>query len=207
MRSRSDRRTALFVAALALSAGPALAEDGPQTGAPGWGFGTAIDESALAAWNIDIRTVDGQGLPAGRGTARAGQAVFAAKCATCHGERAEGGPMYGPMVGGIGSFATKKRVLTPGSMYPYAPILFDYIRRAMPMDAPQSLTNDEVYAVSAYILQLNGLIGEDEVLDASSVPAIEMPNRDGFILDDRPDTHAIRCLSDCTAPITFESGG
>ncbi len=114
-------------------------------------FGKPVSESDLAAWNIDIRTPDGQGLPAGRGSVAQGQQVYAAKCAACHGADAKGGPVFGTMVGGIGSFKGSPRVLTPGSMYPYAPILFDYIRRSMPMDRPQTLTNDEVYALSAYL--------------------------------------------------------
>src|SRR5262249_21854820 len=106
---------------------------------------------------------------------------------------AKGGPVYGPMVGGIGSFTTTTRVLTPGS----APILFDYIRRAMPMDRPLTLTANEVYAVSAYILHLNGLVPADAVMDPTSMPKVRMPNRDGFIPDDRPDTHSTRCMKDC----------
>ena len=98
---------------------------------------------------------------------------------------------------GIGSFTTNTRVLTPGSMYPYAPILFDYIRRAMPMDKPLSLTANEVYAVSAYILNLNGLVSVDAVMDQTSMPKVQMPNRNGFIVDDRPDTHAVRCMTNC----------
>ena len=94
------------------------------------------------------------------------------------------------MVGGVGSFVTEKRRLTPGSMYPYASILFDYIRRSMPMTAPQSLSNDEVYALTAYIYALNELVAQDAVLDANSLAAIDMPNRDGFIVDDRPDAAA-----------------
>jgi len=101
------------------------------------------------------------------------------------------------MVGGIGSFTTNARVLTPGSMYPYAPILFDYVRRAMPMDRPQSLTNEEVYAVSAYLLHLNGLVPADAVLDAKTLVAVQMPNRNGFMVDDRPDTGAQRCMTNC----------
>jgi S-disulfanyl-L-cysteine oxidoreductase SoxD len=89
------------------------------------------------------------------------------------------------------------RVLTPGSMYPYAPILFDYIRRTMPMNEPQSLTNDQVYALAAYILNVNSLVPEDAVMDAQSLPKVTMPNRDGFLLDDRPDTAAKRCMSYC----------
>jgi len=123
--------------------------------------------------------------------------VYEAKCVACHGPEAKGGAMYGTMVGGIGSFTTNTRVLTPGSMYPYAPILFDYVRRSMPMDRPLSMTADEVYAVSAYILNLNGLVPADAVLDQATLPKVQMPNRDNFVLDDRPDTRAVRCMRDC----------
>lgn len=160
-------------------------------------FGQPVSEADLAAWNIDVRTPDGKGLPAGRGSVAEGRKVYEAKCASCHGAEAKGGPVYGTMVGGIGSFTTNARVLTPGSMYPYAPILFDYIRRAMPMDRPQTLSANEVYAVSAYLLNLNGLVPADAVMDATSLPKVQMPNRNGFILDDRPDTKAVRCMSNC----------
>jgi S-disulfanyl-L-cysteine oxidoreductase SoxD len=160
-------------------------------------FGKPVSEADLATWNIDIRTPDGQGLPAGRGSVQQGQQVYAAKCAACHGADAKGGPVYGTMVGGIGSFKGAPRVLTPGSMYPYAPILFDYIRRSMPMDRPQTLSNDEVYALSAYLLNLNGLVPANAVMDAQSMPKVQMPNRDGFLQDDRPDTSATRCMSNC----------
>ncbi len=164
---------------------------------PNVAYGKPIAEADIAAWNIDIRTPDGKGLPAGRGTVAEGKAVYDAKCAVCHGAEAKGGPVYGTMVGGIGSFKTNARVLTPGSMYPYAPILFDYIRRSMPMDRPQSMTVNEVYAVSAYILQLNGLIPDSAVMDQNSLARVQMPNRDGFIVDDRPDTKAVRCMTNC----------
>jgi cytochrome c len=160
-------------------------------------YGRAISEADIAAWNIDIRTSDGKGLPAGRGTVAEGKGIYDAKCLACHGADAKGGAVYGTMVGGIGSFKTNARVLTPGSMYPYAPILFDYIRRAMPMDRPQSLTSNEVYALSAYILNLNGLAPADAVMDAGSLPKVMMPNRDGFIVDDRPDVKAVRCMQNC----------
>lgn len=165
--------------------------------AGGAAFGRPISEQDLAAWNIDIRTQDGAGLPAGGGDAVKGKVVYEAKCIACHGPDAKGGPVFGTMVGGIGSFKTNVRVLTPGSMYPYAPILFDYIRRAMPMDSPQSLTSDEVYAVSAYLLQLNGLIGANDEMNSKTMAMVKMPNRDGFIIDDRPDTKAVRCVKDC----------
>jgi S-disulfanyl-L-cysteine oxidoreductase SoxD len=160
-------------------------------------FGQPISEADLAAWNIDVRTPDGLGLPPGRGSVAEGRKVYEAKCASCHGADAKGGPVYGTMVGGIGSFTTDRRVLTPGSMYPYAPILFDYIRRSMPMDRPQALTANEVYAVSAYLLNLNGLVPADAVMDAASMPKVQMPNRSGFIPDDRPDAKAVRCMTNC----------
>lgn len=197
----SSRVNALLGAAVAVAlAGcavqPSASVGGGATGAP-IKLGKPISEKALAAWDIDIRTPDGKGLPPGSGTVAAGKTVYEAKCLVCHGAGAKGGPVFGSMVGGIGSFTTDKRVLTPGSMYPYAAVLFDYTRRAMPMNAPQSLTNDEVYAVSAYILHLNGLIGEKDVMNARTMAAVKMPNRDGFIADTRPDVKATRCMSDC----------
>jgi len=160
-------------------------------------FGKPVSEADLAAWNIDIRTPDGRGLPPGRGSVAEGKAVYAQKCAACHGADAKGGPMFGTMVGGIGSMTQTPRILTPGSMYPYAPILFDYIRRAMPMDRPQTLTANEVYAVSAYLLNLNGLVPADAVMDAQSLARVQMPNRNGFLVDDRPDAKAVRCMTNC----------
>jgi S-disulfanyl-L-cysteine oxidoreductase SoxD len=160
-------------------------------------FGKPISEADLAAWNIDIRTSDGQGLPAGRGSVAEGKAIYAAKCVACHGADAKGGSVYGAMVGGIGSMTQNPRILTPGSMYPYAPILFDYIRRSMPMDRPQTLTANEVYALSAYLLNLNGLVPANAVMDAQSLPKVQMPNRNAFVIDNRPDAQAVRCMNDC----------
>jgi S-disulfanyl-L-cysteine oxidoreductase SoxD len=168
-----------------------------QRQGPGVKYGTPISEADLEPWNIDIRTPDGNGLPPGKGSVAEGAKVYAEQCIACHGEAAKGGTMFGTMVGGIGSFKTNTRILTPGSMYPYAPILFDYTRRAMPMTSPQSLTNDQVYALSAYILNLNGLVPADAVMDAASLTKVEMPNRNGFIPDDRPDTKVSRCMSNC----------
>lgn len=160
-------------------------------------FGQAVSEADLAAWNIDVRAPDGAGLPAGRGSVAEGRQIYAAKCVACHGAEAKGGSVYGTMVGGIGSFKGSPRVLTPGSMYPYAPILFDYVRRSMPMDRPQTLSADEVYALSAYLLNLNGLVPANAVMDADSLPRVQMPNRNGFLVDDRPDAKAVRCMTSC----------
>ena len=193
-RMTSNLRMAMLFACIAMPC-TMLSAASPNTS--GAAFGRAITEQDLAAWNIDIRTQDGAGLPAGKGDAAQGKLIYAEKCLACHGPDAKGGPVFGSMVGGIGSFKTNVRILTPGSMYPYAPILFDYIRRAMPMNNPQSLTSDEVYALSAYLLNLNGLIGPTDVMNSRSLVMVQMPNRDGFILDDRPDTQAKRCMKDC----------
>jgi cytochrome c len=142
-------------------------------------FGQAIAPADIAPWDISIGP-DGAGLPPGRGTAGQGEATYAAKCQACHGENAAGGP-NDVLVGGIGSLAPGKApVKTVGSYWPYATTLFDYVRRAMPFQESQSLTSDEVYAVSAYILNLNGIIGKQDVLDAQTLPNVKMPNRDGF---------------------------
>ena len=188
----------MLVGAVALAiAGCATQQMSQQAPNPGVGYGMPISEADIAPWNIDIRTPDGKGLPAGRGTVAEGKKIYDAKCLACHGADAKGGPVYGTMVGGIGSFKTATRVLTPGSMYPYAPILFDYIRRTMPMDKPLSLTANEVYALSAYMLNLNGLVAADAVMDQNTLPQVQMPNRNGFIIDDRPDTKAVRCMTNC----------
>lgn len=191
-------RSLKFLLAAAVAFGFAgIAQAESDLSRPAVSYGKPITDAELAAWNIDISTPGGTGLPAGKGSVAEGKKIFAEKCVACHGEAAKGGSQYGSMVGGIGSFKTNKRVLTPGSMYPYAPILFDYVRRAMPMDSPQSLTNNEVYALAAYIYSLNGLVKENATLDAKSLAAIKMPNRDGFIRDDRPDTNAVRCMKNC----------
>ncbi len=160
--------------------------------------GQAVTEADLKAWNIDINSRTGAGLPPGGGTALAGKPIFEAQCAACHGVEAKGGAMFGSMVGGIGSFTTDTRIMTPGSMFPYAPILYDYINRAMPMDRPQSLKPDEIYALSAYILHLNGLIGQDVEMNQKTLTQVKMPNRDNFIVDSRPDTKAKRCMENCS---------
>ena len=143
-------------------------------------FGQSIAPADIAPWEISIGP-DGAGLPPGRGTALAGEAVYVAKCQSCHGEKGAGRP-NDALVGGIGSLTPgSPPVKTVGSYWPYATTLFDYVRRAMPFQAPKSLTADEVYAVSAYILNLNGIVRPDEVIDAESLRKVKMPNRDGFI--------------------------
>ncbi len=131
--------------------------------------------------NIDITVApDGKGLPAGSGSVSQGAAVYAKNCQVCHGPKGEGKP-FDQLTGGIGTLASAKPVKTPVSYWPVATTLFDYIRRAMPLPAPESLTNDEVYAVTAYLLSIDGVVPKDAVLDAKSLPKVKMPNRDGFV--------------------------
>jgi S-disulfanyl-L-cysteine oxidoreductase SoxD len=129
---------------------------------------------------------DGGGLPEGSGTVAAGREVFKARCARCHGEKGQGG-VGSNLVGGQGTLATARPIKTVGSYWPYATSVWDYTNRAMPFDQPGLLKADEVYAVVAYMLNLNGIIGNEQVMDAKSLPKVKMPNRDGFISDPRPD--------------------
>ena len=156
-------------------ASAALAQ-APQLGQP-------IAPADIAAWDISI-SPDGMGLPPGRGTAIEGEAIYVAKCQACHGEKGTkpGDALAGALVGGMGTLAPDKTpIKTVGSFWPYATTLFDYVRRAMPFQESKSLTADELYAVSAYILNLNGIIGPNDAIDAHSLPKVSMPNRDGFI--------------------------
>jgi mono/diheme cytochrome c family protein len=143
-------------------------------------LGRPLGPEDIAPWDISIAP-DGTGLPPGSGTVAQGETVYAAACQKCHGERGAGKP-NDALVGGLGTLAGGTMpVKTVGSFWPYATTLFDYVRRAMPLNAPKSLTDDQVYAVCAYILQLNGIIGADDTMDARSLPAVRMPNRDGFV--------------------------
>jgi S-disulfanyl-L-cysteine oxidoreductase SoxD len=129
---------------------------------------------------------DGTGLPAGSGTVKAGRTLFAAECARCHGPDGAG-DIGARLVGGQGTLATPKPLKTVGSFWPYATTLWDYINRAMPFDRPGLLEPSEVYAAVAFVLHLNGIIDEAQVIDAASLPKVRMPNRDGFVEDPRPD--------------------
>ncbi len=176
----SRLKAALCAAFLATATLAASVEASPR-----FGFGRPATAADIEAWDLDIDR-DGRKLPPGSGSVAQGRTVFADQCASCHGVKGEGG-VGDRLVGGQGSLASAKPIKTVGSFWPYAPTLFDYIRRAMPLNAPQSLTNGEVYAVSAYVLNLNGLVPDDAVLDAASLAAVRMPNRDGFVADPRPD--------------------
>jgi S-disulfanyl-L-cysteine oxidoreductase SoxD len=160
-----------------------------------YGIGQPATPAEIAGWNIDIDR-EGHNLPAGSGTVSHGHEVFDQQCAACHGAKGEGG-VGDQLAGGQGTLATPSPVRTVGSYWPYAPTLFDYIRRAMPQNAPQSLSNDDVYAASAYVLHLNGLLPADAALDASTLSAIKMPNRGMFVGDPRPDVKKPACMTGC----------
>ena len=161
------------VLALALASGTAMAQSP--------GLGAKISEADIAPWDISILP-DGTGLPAGSGTAAQGAPIFAAKCAMCHGEGGKGSPAAGPLVGGAPLTSGIETGKTIANFWGYSTTAFDFIRRAMPFQAPRSLTNDEVYALVAYLFALNKLIPEGEVMNAKTLPQVKMPNRDGFII-------------------------
>jgi S-disulfanyl-L-cysteine oxidoreductase SoxD len=150
-----------------------------------YGVGRPPTGEEVKAWDRTI-PFDGEGLPPGRGTAALGQSIYVNRCAACHGERGENGK-YDRLAGGRGTLTTDKPILTVGSFWPHAPTLWSYINRAQPVDQPGSLTADQVYAVTAYLLYLNGIIGEHDVMDARTLRQVTMPNRDGFVPDPRPD--------------------
>ena len=142
-------------------------------------LGRPLTPEEVQKINITVAP-DGRGLPPGSGSVSAGAAVYAKACQSCHGPQGAGKPQD-QLTGGLGTLASAKPVKTPASYWPVATTLFDYIRRAMPITSPQSLTNDEVYAVTAYILSIDGIVPADAVLDAKTLPRVKMPNRDGFI--------------------------
>lgn len=143
-------------------------------------LGRVATPAEVAGWDVSIPP-DGTGLPPGRGTSAQGEVAFERKCQSCHGERGAGQP-NDRLVGGHGTLASKAPVRTIGSYWPYATTVFDYVRRAMPYTQSHSLSDDEVYAVTAYLLHLNGIIGESDVMNAEALPKVKMPNRDNFIL-------------------------
>jgi cytochrome c len=169
--STCERLPCAVALALAVGLGTAIAAENQK-------FGQPIAAADAAAWDISIPP-DGGGLPPGSGTPAQGAVVYAEKCAACHGQKGEGQP-NDRLVGGQLT-GDQPAVKTVGSYWPYATTLFDYTRRAMPWQQPKSLTNDEVYAVTAYVLRLNGIIGENDVMNATTLPKVAMPNRDGFI--------------------------
>jgi len=151
---------------------------GAQAGGPGLGQPVSVTDAA--AWDISIQP-DGTGLPAGSGNAATGALLFATHCVACHGAGGVGQP-NDKLVGGQGTLTQLQQVRTVGSYWPYATTIFDYIRRAMPFQAPESLTNDQVYSLTAFLLAENGIIKPGDTMNAQTLPQVKMPNRDGFIM-------------------------
>lgn len=175
-----------ILAALVLTvAGAALAQP------PRYGLGRAATPAEIAAIDIDVRP-DGTGLPDGTGTSSAGATIYASKCAQCHGATGKEGPndvLVGRVPGDGFPFSADPKVPhTIGNYWPYATTVFDYIRRAMPTTAPGSLTSDEVYAVTAFLLHANGIIDAGTVMDKASLPKVAMPARKYFVPDTRKQT-------------------
>ncbi|MEO5701623.1 MAG: c-type cytochrome [Casimicrobiaceae bacterium] len=202
------RAAAMAVCMFALAVGVAV---GAPRGTPGtFGFGKSLTPGEIAGWDIDVRP-DGKGLPPGRGTVAQGQVIYDAKCASCHGTFGESTD-YIPIAGGVGTLATGQPVRTTGSKLNYATTLFDYIRRAMPFTNPKTLTDHEVYALTAYVLNLNDILPADAALDRDSLPKLRMPNRDGFTIehgfmrrDGKADTHNMACMRDCVQSVQLSS--
>jgi len=165
------------------------------------GLGRPATSEEIAAWNWDV-SPDGAGLPEGSGDATGGEEVFADKCASCHGDFAEGLGNWPKLAGGTDTLDREDPVKTVGSYWPYATTAFDYIKRSMPFGNAGSLTDDEVYATLAYILYSNDLIDDDFVLSHETLPEVELPNADGFFVDDRaeaeyPQWSGAPCMDNC----------
>jgi cytochrome c len=195
----SAERSAPWAAALLACAGFAVAAAGAAE--PGhFGYGTTPTATQIAGWDIDARA-DGVGLPEGKGTVAEGEEVYALRCAACHGTFGEGEGRYPKLVGGEGTLTSDRPEPTVGSYWPFAPTLWDYINRAMPFQAPRTLSAAEVYALTAYVLNLNNIVPDDFVADRNSLPKVKMPNHDHFIWQDpRPDTAIEACMTNCRHP-------
>lgn len=181
-----------------------------RAGAQRYGFGQPAADRDIAVWNIDVRP-DGLGLPPGRGDVAQGQLIYDAKCAACHGTFGESNE-YMQIAGGVGSLKSHEPMRTVGSKLSYATTLWDYLNRAMPFNAPQTLSADEVYALTAYVLHLNDILPADAVLDAQTLPRIRMPNRDGMTLRHglmsvrgQPDVRNTACMRNCESEVAIRS--
>jgi len=199
--SRSARLALSLTALLVLVlAAPAWAQ-GKKDATRNYGIGHAATPEQIAGWDIDVRP-DGQGAPPGHGSVKEGEKVYLDKCAACHGEFGESAGRWPQLAQGKGTLASNDPVKTVGSYFPYLSSVFDYIRRAMPFGAAQSLSNDELYAVTAYVLNLNDIVDDKFVLSKQTWGQVKMPNQGGFFDDDRDKAekafwNANPCMSDC----------
>lgn len=176
-----------------------LMASGTLNAAEKYGFGTTATEAEIQGWDIDIRP-DGMGLPPGEGSVTDGEELYEQLCATCHGLFGEGEGRWPVLAGGEDTLTEDRPVKTVGSYWPYASTLYDYIRRAMPFTAPRSLSDEQTYQLAAYVLYLNEVVEEDFVANQDTLAKVEMPNRDGFFVDPRPDVKNERCMDKCADP-------
>lgn len=185
---------------LMLGAAPALAQDKPRN----YGIGQPATPDQIAGWDIDVRP-DGQGAPLGKGSVKDGEKIYMTRCAACHGEFGESAGRWPQLAQGKGTLASDNPVKTVGSYYPYLSSIFDYIRRAMPFGDAQAMTNDELYAVTAYVLNLNDIVDDNFVLSKDTWGKVKMPNEGGFFDDDRNKSEksfwAKPCMKDCGPPV------
>ena len=192
--SSSPKRT-LLAAGFVVLAGVAVAA---PTGH--YGYGTPATPAEIAGWDIDARP-DGVGLPPGSGSVSKGATVYATQCTPCHGTFGEGEGRYPKLSGGEGTLTSERPEPTVGSYWPFATTVFDYINRAMPFQAPHSLSANDVYALTAYVLNINNIVDNNFIADRNSLPKVKMPNHDHFIWQDpRPDTSAKECMKNCVDP-------
>ena len=168
-----------------------------------YGHGSPASAAEIAGWDIDVRP-DGTGLPAGSGSVEDGELLYEEQCAECHGSFGEGVGRFPILAGGEGSLRDARPTKTIGSYWAYTSTLWDYIHRTMPFTRPESLEDNEVYALTAYVLYLNDLVDDDFVLSKTNFTSVELPNRNNFIPDPRPDVHNVRCMDNCKAPGDIE---
>lgn len=163
-------------------------------------YGVTPSAAQIQSWNVDVFP-NGEGLPPGQGSVEQGEPLYESKCSACHGLFGEGVAKFPNLnSSSLADLKATPPVKTIGNYWPYAPKIFDYIRRAMPFPMPGTLTDDEAYAITAYLLNLNNLVGADFVANAKTLAKVQMPNRDGFIVNDlKPDTHAKRCMKNCAS--------
>jgi cytochrome c len=191
-------RTVAPIALAALVALPAAAEEGGEK----FGLGREATPEEIAAWDIDIRP-DGAGLPEGSGDVWTGEELYVDQCAVCHGDFGEGRDRWPVLAGGFGTLESRRPVKTIGSYWPFLATVWDYVHRAMPFGSAQSLSDDEVYAITAYLLYLNDLVDDDFVLSRETFAEVEMPNHGSFYMDNRDevepwtDASATACMQDC----------
>ena len=203
--SRSVRPSIVLAFVLALC-GPAITQSKPD--APrNYGIGHPATAEQIAGWDIDVRP-DGQGAPPGRGSVKDGEKVYMEKCAACHGEFGESAGRWPQIAQGKGTLASHDPVKTVGSYFPYLSTVLDYIRRSMPFGDAESLTNDELYAVVAYVLNLNDIVDDNFVLSEETWAQVKMPNSGGFFDDDRETSEKAfwnpnPCMKDCGGPVTI----